>query len=652
MKRLFSVILISLMVSQSALGDHFMGCDMYFKPAANPTPYGNYSFYLNFYWNGNLYDSTHYANTPQAENLAIFRKRDNKLMKNYELVVSGTGYDPVIFQNKKCAKQFGLNMYVSKYKYDHLLDINEYDDPQGYYVVFDRCCRATTLTNIDVSNINILSMVVIMDLPPLKKYPNYHSPQFIIPNGDFLCVGKPFQLNMGATDDDGDELRYSIVEPLAGYTAVGIPGQIPVTQNIARASFPVVKYATGFSGANLIPGSPSLKIDNKGMISVTPTQQGDFVFGILVEEYRGGVKIGSNRRDYMLSVKDCNPSSPTDPTILYKNSPAPPIVQICNGGNIDLSVDTTSFTDYNLQWQKNLNNIPKATRGKITVSDSGTYTVIKTWKDVCAVETKSNNSVSFKIVNGLNPIKIKADKNTACEGKAINLSLDDPMQAVDWYLETASLGTSKTLIAKKSGKYFGKLNLSGCPSKEDNLTLNFSPIPILPVPDKSEYLICSGDKVELKTVSDGNYRYQWMKGATILSGSNYAYDANSVGDYSVKVIDNRNSCDAISQIYAVKLKVFCGGTVTVSPTTKLLIPNIFTPNADGLNDAWQIGNLDKIGDCMVYVYNRWGELVYFAPKYQQDWNGTKDGKALPSGDYAYKIVTDNFVYQGSVLVVY
>jgi gliding motility-associated-like protein len=55
---------------------------------------------------------------------------------------------------------------------------------------------------------------------------------------------------------------------------------------------------------------------------------------------------------------------------------------------------------------------------------------------------------------------------------------------------------------------------------------------------------------------------------------------------------------------------------------------------------------------MVYVYNRWGELVYFAPKYQQDWNGTKDGKALPSGDYAYKIVTDNFVYQGSVLVVY
>jgi gliding motility-associated-like protein len=652
MKRFITIIFISLMVSQSALGDHFMGCDMYFKPAANPTPYGNYSFYLNFYWNGNLYDSTRYANNGQAENLAIFRKRDNKLMKNYELVVSGTGYDPVIFQNKKCAKQFGLNMYVSKYRYDHLLDINEYDDPQGYYVVFDRCCRATTLTNIDVSNINILSMVVIMDLPPLRKYPNYHSPQFVIPNGDFLCVGKPFQLNMGATDDDGDELRYSIVEPLAGYTAVGILGQIPVTQNIARASFPTVKYAAGYSGANLIPGNPSLKIDNKGMISVTPTQQGDFVFGILVEEYRGGVKIGSNRRDYMLSVKDCNNTTPpTTPTIFYQGTPAPSIVQICSGGNVVLSTDTT-FTDYSLQWQKNFNNIPNATKGKITVSDTGTYTVVKTWKNLCSSDAKANNSVSFKIVNGLNPVKIKVDKSTACEGKDINLSLEDPTQAVDWYLETASLGTSKTLIAKKSGNYFGKLNVAGCPNKEDNLTLNFTPSPILPVPDKSEYLICIGDKVELKTISDANYKYQWIKGTTILGGSNYAYDANSVGDYSVKVIDNRNNCDAISQIYAVKLKVSCGGTVTVNPATKLLIPNIFTPNADGLNDVWQMGNLDKVGDCMVYVYNRWGELVFFTSKYQQDWNGTKDGRALPYGDYAYRIITDNFVYQGSVLVAY
>jgi gliding motility-associated-like protein len=65
-----------------------------------------------------------------------------------------------------------------------------------------------------------------------------------------------------------------------------------------------------------------------------------------------------------------------------------------------------------------------------------------------------------------------------------------------------------------------------------------------------------------------------------------------------------------------------------------------------------MGNLDKMGDCMVYVYNRWGELVFFTSKYQQDWNGTKDGKALPSGDYAYKVVTDNFVYQGSVFVAY
>ena len=560
-------------------------------------------------------------------------------MKNYELVVSGTGYDPVIFQNKKCAKQFGLNMYVSKYRYDHLLDLNEYDDPQGYYVVFDRCCRATTLKNIDVSNIDVLSMVVIMDLPPLKKYPNYHSPEFIVPNGDFLCVGKPFQLNMGATDDDGDELRYSIVDPLSGYTAVGIPGKIPVTQNIARASFPTVKYAAGYSIANLIPGSPSLKIDNKGMISVTPTEQGDFVFGILVEEYRGGVKIGSNRRDYMLSVRDCNNIvPPTVPTIFYQNNPAPSIVQVCNGGNVVLSVDTT-YTDYSFQWQKNFNNIPNATKGRTTVSDTGTYTVVKTWKNLCSVDTKSNNSVSFKIINGLNPVKIKADKSTACEGKDINLSLEDPTQAVDWYLETASLGTSKTLIAKKSGKYFGKLNVSGCPSKEDNVVLAFLVSPKLPPPAQSEYLICAGEKVELRTLSSPNYSYQWLKNnAPVGSAMSYNYEATALGDYTVKVVDNTNFCDALSQVYQVKLKAVCGSIIPTPSSTKVIIPNAFTPNADGTNDTWQLFGIENYPESEVLIYDRWGELIFYSKGYTNPFDGkTNGGKELPEETYAYII---------------
>jgi gliding motility-associated-like protein len=643
MKRFITIIFISLMVSQVALGDHFMGVDIYMKPMRNPTQFANYTFYMNFYWNGNIYDSTEYAKRPHAENLAIFRKRDNKMMKNYELGVVGTGYEPVIFQNKKCAKQFGLNMYVSKYEYSYMLKEDEYDDPQGYYIYFDRCCRDKTLTNIDISNPDNLSMVVILNLPPLKKYPQYHSPQFIIPNGDFLCVGKPFQLNVGATDDDGDELRYSIVEPLSGYTAVNstTPGVLAWTGNVVRTSFPTVKYATGFNGSNLIPGNPGLSIDKKGVISVTPTMQGNFVFGVLVEEYRNGVKIGDNRRDYMLSVKDCNNSSPTVPQIQYQNNPAPPVIQLCNGGIVDLYVDTT-FTDYSLQWQKNLLNLPNATKGKITVSDTGTYTVVKSWKNQCTVDAKSN-AVSFKIISSVNPVKIKADKLSACEGNDITLSLIDPSQVVNWYLETTSLGASKTLIAKKSGKYFGKINVAGCPSKEDNMVLTFLPSPKLPPPDNSVYLICNGDKVELKTLSNPNFNYQWLKNNTnVSSAMAYNYEANAIGDYTVKVVDNTNSCDAISQVYQVKLKTNCGGVISTPSHTKLLVPTAFTPNADGTNDTWQIFGIENYPESEVFIYNRWGELIFYSKGYLTPFDGEmSNGSALPEETYAYVIKVVN-----------
>ena len=126
------------MVSQSALGDHFMGANLYMKPMKNPTQFANYTFYLDFYWNGNILDSATYAARIQTENIVVFRKRDNKMMKAYELGLVGTGYFPLAYQNKNCAKKFGLNTYVSRYEYSYLMKEDEYDDPEGYYIYFDR----------------------------------------------------------------------------------------------------------------------------------------------------------------------------------------------------------------------------------------------------------------------------------------------------------------------------------------------------------------------------------------------------------------------------------------------------------------------------------------------------------------------------------
>ncbi len=68
----------------------------------------------------------------------------------------------------------------------------------------------------------------------------------------------------------------------------------------------------------------------------------------------------------------------------------------------------------------------------------------------------------------------------------------------------------------------------------------------------------------------------------------------------------------------------------------LYIPNSFSPNGDGLNDQWSITNLPK--DNEVWLFNRWGELVFKQKNYDGSWDGLgSNGEALRSGTYIYKI---------------
>ncbi len=97
-----------------------------------------------------------------------------------------------------------------------------------------------------------------------------------------------------------------------------------------------------------------------------------------------------------------------------------------------------------------------------------------------------------------------------------------------------------------------------------------------------------------------------------------------------------NGCDSIVSLY-----------LDIDPC-EFEISNILTPNNDGQNDTWQINDLNKIADCIVTVYNRWGQSVYNSTGYQNSWDGTKDGELLPDGVYFYSIVGENIEYTGAI----
>jgi gliding motility-associated-like protein len=132
-------------------------------------------------------------------------------------------------------------------------------------------------------------------------------------------------------------------------------------------------------------------------------------------------------------------------------------------------------------------------------------------------------------------------------------------------------------------------------------------------------------------VSDGNitlsitggkqpYSTQWSDGPTTVNRQ----DIPS-GTYSVLVTD-ANGCRASADI-----------VINISGTEGCLeIPTIITPNNDGYNDTWIIKNIDLFPDAEVFVYNRWGELVFHTKNLLANpWDGTSDGKQLPTDSYHF-----------------
>ena len=95
------------------------------------------------------------------------------------------------------------------------------------------------------------------------------------------------------------------------------------------------------------------------------------------------------------------------------------------------------------------------------------------------------------------------------------------------------------------------------------------------------------------------------------------------------------------------------GTVFIKVLLGPVVPNIFSPNGDGINDTWVIQYLESYPGCEIEVFNRGGQLVYKSIGYSTPWDGTYHGKPLPIGTYYYLINPKNgrALMSGSVTII-
>ncbi|RPG59977.1 MAG: gliding motility-associated C-terminal domain-containing protein, partial [Flavobacteriales bacterium TMED191] len=99
--------------------------------------------------------------------------------------------------------------------------------------------------------------------------------------------------------------------------------------------------------------------------------------------------------------------------------------------------------------------------------------------------------------------------------------------------------------------------------------------------------------------------------------------------------------------------------INMNPVSEdcLLIPSLFTPNGDGLNDIWEIGGIENYPNAIIHIYNRWGQVIFKSTSNYKgnEWDGTYNETPLPFAVYYYTIdpINENGkTYNGGVTIKY
>lgn len=267
MKNLF-ILSLFILSSFSARCTHLMGGEI----VVQNDQVGNYEILLT------LYRDITGVLMPGVQNLKVFDSAGN-LVSTIASNLDSTAFHPV----------FGLpnisllpnNFYGTEiYFYSAIFPCV---NPGNYTVTWNNCCRNPSIVNM--INPGALSMFLECSFN-VDLLTSNSSPFFLSPPVVSLPVNTPWQYNPLPFDDDGDSLVWSLGTP---YDYV--PGSFP-------NGYPIIGYTIppSLNGGNLSINSYS------GEISWIASSVGNYVYTIICEEYRNGVKLGEIRRDMQFIV--------------------------------------------------------------------------------------------------------------------------------------------------------------------------------------------------------------------------------------------------------------------------------------------------------------------------------------------------------------
>jgi gliding motility-associated-like protein len=231
--------------------------------------------------------------------------------------------------------------------------------PGGYSIAYQRCCRNADIINVtDAFSVGSTYQAFI-DPSITNSSIRYNNVPPLL-----LCVGIPFVFDYSAMDPDRDSIYYELCTPFEGADSFN-----PMPDPPSAPPYNFVQYNTPYSGSYPIASYPAFKIDPRtGIITGTPTMIGRFVVGVCAKEYRKGVYLGTNKRDYQFNVTNC----PKSAVAVVNNQTV-----FCAGFTMTFTQSSSNVTNYHWDFGDLTTVLDTSSLSTPvwTYPDTGTYTV-------------------------------------------------------------------------------------------------------------------------------------------------------------------------------------------------------------------------------------------------------------------------------------
>ncbi len=543
--------------------------------------------------------------------LGIFRKTSNTKIDDTELEFIKSVI--VNYSNPNCLPD---SLKTVKIVYEGIYRFNrsKYNDPGGYYMSWERCCRNNIISNIFQPGTQ--GMVFLLEFPSIVHQPGNSSPVFDEINGEYICLNKYTELNYGARDPDGDSLRYYLDIPLIGFTNPNSP-----VTNLIPGPYPEAQ------SYYLMPGNPFLNVDEtNGILSVRPTQSGLFVFRLVCEEYRNGIKIGAINRDFQILVNECKDNLPPFSVIYDQDNSAyqegdtlyiRSREELCfpikitdrdKEKRISYRISPINFSHKDVQFN------PET--GSSTGIDD-TLMVEMCWPD-CRVEDNQELYEFYLIVED------DACPNTNVDSTKIILKVSEEDN------NRPSISSEFQNISWAVGIPFEMWLNGEDPDESDSLTFS-----LVNHENKLNPIIYQRQK---GNPAEGIFGFL----ATCKELSDNAYN------FTIHLRDNScasNNSDSIT-FSALINQYKDSENEFVAPA------NVITPNGDGYNDVFYFDR-PPLDICefqefeSVVIYNRWGIKIFESENRDFKWAA----EDLPSGEYFYLIKFNKSAFKGYLHVI-